>query len=109
MIWRKVQQLQEKKTKLASEWLETLNHSVIISHIGDSNAAKIERRLMSFYETLGLWEEIPKKKDLMSLSHQRNVLTLPYLLGYFIHLGNTESGKLNVFKGFRLFKLFCFY
>lgn len=91
MVWRKSQQLQTKSPKIAAEWLETLNHPMMLDFIGDSNIAKIARRLMSLYEQIGNWEEIPRKRDLMSPTQQKNIRTIPYMLGYYLKLGESEK------------------
>lgn len=91
MVWRKSQQLGGNSPKLASEWLETLNHPLIISLMGDSNVAKVERRLMSLYEEMGEWEKIPQKRDLMAPIHQKDPKTVPYLLAYHLKFGNLEK------------------
>lgn len=97
MVWKKAQSLETDSFKRAAEWLETLNHPLIIGQIGESNVSKIERRLMFLYEKSDQWSKIPEKAKSMGAVGLNDVKTISHMVSYYLHIDDLENGKCGFF------------
>lgn len=93
MIWRKALSYEHTNSLKAAEWLDTLNHPIIINQMSRENIAKIERKLMLLYAKTGDWDKIPEKFDKIDSLEQNKSSTLYLIFWYYLSQNETQKCK----------------